>query len=226
MKKLILASLLCLGFILGANAQSKQDRTVGGFTKIKVSSAIKLVITMGSQNKVTVEAEEKVINKILTEVKDGQLKVYSKESYTTTQPVVVYVTATELNTLQASGASLVKCTNLIKAKSFTLEASGASSLILELNADAIKMEVSGASATTIKGTALQVGATVSGASSLKLEELVNKEIQINASGASSAKVYASEILKANASGSSTIKYFGSPKDKNIETSGYSSIKEG
>lgn len=226
MKKIALIGIFCLSLAGSILSQSKQDRNVGAFSKIKVSSAIKLIITMGNETKVSVEAEENVIHKIRTEVKNGELQLYSKEHYTTTKGVIVYVTTSSLTGIDASGATNVSNTNVINAKSFDVECSGASALKLDINTEDLKLDISGASVVNMKGNATRLNATISGASSLKTEELVNKETLVHASGASAAKVYAGEIFKAEASGASSIKYFGDPKDKSIETSGASSIKRG
>lgn len=226
MKKIALAGVLFLSMAGSLMSQIKQDRNVGAFSKIKVSSAIKLVITMGNEAKVSVEAEEHVIDKIKTEVKNGELHLYSKNHYSTSKGVVVYVTASALTAIDASGATNVSNTNAINAKSFDVECSGASSVKLDVNTSDLNLDISGASVVNMKGNTTRFNATISGASSLKTEELINKEALVHASGASAAKVYAGEVFKAEASGASSIKYYGDPKDKSIETSGASSIKKG
>jgi len=65
---------------------------------------------------------------------------------------------------------------------------------------------------------------ISGASSLSAENLTAESVTIEASGASRGHVHATQSLTADASGASAIYYSGDPKDRQVETSGASSIK--
>lgn len=225
MKRLLLLSLLFVGIFGSLSAQIKQDRTVGAFSKIKVQSAIKLIITIGNTNKVTVEAEEKVIDKITTEVKNDELKVYSKEGYQTEKYVVVHITVPSLSAIHASGASFVEATTPIPSKSLKIDISGASSLKLDIKTDDLSLMLSGASVASFSGSASRLSASVSGASSLKAAELASNTVEVSVSGASSAKINAKEVLKATANGASSIRYSGDPKDKSVDVSGASSVKK-
>ena len=50
------------------------------FTKIKVSSGLDLYITQGSNKEVILEADENLHDIIFTEVRDGELRIYSEKS--------------------------------------------------------------------------------------------------------------------------------------------------
>jgi hypothetical protein len=225
MKKLILLSALFIGFLTPLSAQIKQDRNVGSFTKLKVGSAIKVIITVGTQNKVVIEAEEKVIDKIKAEVNGNELHLFSKEHYSSMKTVIAYITVTELTSIHASGASAVSATSPINTKVLDIEASGASEIKLDIKTERLKLELSGASSTTFKGSTTNLEASVSGASALKAQDLTSAKTEVSASGASSAKVNASEVLKADASGASSIRYSGDPKNKSVDVSGSGSVKK-
>src|ERR1043166_3929179 len=63
-------------FSLFGSAQITQDRQVGDFTGLKVSSNIKVMLSQGDAVSVKVEAEEKDMADVKTEVKDGNLEIY------------------------------------------------------------------------------------------------------------------------------------------------------
>jgi hypothetical protein len=66
-------------------------------------------------------------------------------------------------------------------------------------------------------------ADVSGASTLKAYKLISGNVNVTSSGASNAKVFASQKLIANATGASTIKFKGEPKQVSAEGSTSSQI---
>jgi len=83
MKKII-ASLLLLGTVFFATAQktivndaNAEKRNISAFSGITVSGGIDLYLTQGNEDGIAVSAAEpKYRDKIKTEVKDGQLKIW------------------------------------------------------------------------------------------------------------------------------------------------------
>ncbi|MBN1821660.1 MAG: DUF2807 domain-containing protein, partial [Prolixibacteraceae bacterium] len=73
----LFVSLFITGMGLNANASTeKESRKVNNFHAIHVSSGIDLYLTMGDEEKLTVIADDDIIDDIVTEVKDGVLKIY------------------------------------------------------------------------------------------------------------------------------------------------------
>src|SRR5882762_8277666 len=57
------------------------DRHLSGFNAINVAGPFDVIITQGSTESVKVEAPHDVIDRILTEVNSGVLKIYTKHEY-------------------------------------------------------------------------------------------------------------------------------------------------
>lgn len=72
-------------------------------------------------------------------------------------------------------------------------------------------EVTGASYADIDGVAGSVDVEASGASKIDADQLKTTKVTVEASGASNARVFASESVDADASGASRIECIGSPK---------------
>jgi hypothetical protein len=89
--------------------------------------------------------------------------------------------------------------------------SGASKGLIEgLHADKLKIELSGASDCKITGHTDYLKVEASGASHLKALDFFARNVDVDASGASSAQVHVQKSLKVDASGASHVKYKGSP----------------
>jgi hypothetical protein len=107
-----------------------------------------------------------------------------------------------------------------------VEISGASSAnVAGVNADSLELKASGASKIKIEGEAKILEAEASGASSIDAEKLKVEDANVEANGASSATVAATNDLDLNASGASKIYYVGEPKNIKQDSSGASSIKK-
>lgn len=223
MKKSIVALSLLLCFT-GAQAQVKEERAVKDFNGLKVGSAIRVVLTMSDKESLTFEAEADVLPKLTAEVEDGILCIGSKGNTESKKPMIAYVSARSLKSIDVTGASEVELTNVLETEKLSLELSGAAELDLNLKVKKLDAEVEGAADVEIKGSAGMLSLDLSGAAKFKSSDLSAGDVKIKASGAAHAKVQAAGMLKVNASGASKVIYSGTPKDKNIYTSGAASVK--
>ena len=72
--------LFAFAFLLGTSVQAgRQTRQVSGFHGVSVSSGIDLYLTQKDVEEVVVEADSDEMEKIITEVEAGVLKIYIKQ---------------------------------------------------------------------------------------------------------------------------------------------------
>jgi hypothetical protein len=221
MKTKNIFTALLLASSVFAIAQNKQTREVSNYTKIDASGAPTISYTQSDSLSITVEAGPGDLENIETRISDNTLFIKTKGNVK--HPYKIWLSGNNLNSISASGATTFKTANTIKADSLTIEASGASNLYLYVNSRAVKSIVSGASDVTMEGNNDDLYADVSGASNFKSYKMVSSKTRVTSSGASTAKVFASQKLVANATGASTIKFKGEPKEVSAEGSTSSQI---
>ncbi|WP_439506894.1 head GIN domain-containing protein [Sediminibacterium sp.] len=213
--------------VFDANAQ---ERKVGPFKGIEISGAINLYLSQGKEEAVAVSSSEaELIGKITTVVRNNTLyisldtKGMSWKKWGNNQ-IKAYVTFTDLEKLEASGACNIRSAGKMRLSDLKLELSGASDFNGEIEAETIRIDLSGASQVTVKGTADKATYLASGASSIKAFDLAANYCKIDASGASSIRVFANKEISAEASGASSIQYKGDAVIKDFNSSGASSVK--
>lgn len=216
--------------IKDANAQ---QRTVGSFTKIKVSNAFDVYLSQGNETGVVVSASETEFrDRIKTSVSNGTLQVqfesdgnFWKKWKNHKMNLKVYISFKELETLTVGGACNVHVMNAINADDLKINLSGASDMKGKLAVKNLMVDISGASDFTVSGAADKLKISASGASDFKGFDLAVATCDADASGASSVQVTVNKSLTAQASGASDIAYKGDGSVLNIKTSGASSIKK-
>lgn len=212
--------------VVDANASPRQIS--GSFSKIKVSHALKVVLTQGDTESVVVSAsDEKYKADIITEVKNNTLHIYSDNNgmwvNKTNRKLKVYVSFKTLEALTVSGASDVAVADAIRQQSLKLEVSGASTLKAATELKSLSMDLSGASRVVLSGKVESLSAECSGASDLQAYKLEASTANLDVSGASSLDLSVSKEIAAEASGASKISYKGSATVTNLKTSGVSKI---
>jgi hypothetical protein len=203
----------------------KQERQISSFNSLEVGGAFKVFLTQGEKESLTVEADENLLEFITTEVRGNTLKISTTKDINNTNALNIYLTITNLDEMDISGACKLTCENKLKLNDLDMECSGASDVDLKLSANNIKLEFSGASQIDMFGSANEVSLDLSGASDLDALELEAEKYSADISGASHAKIYVKSELSVNVSGAASLKYKGEPKLIQTDVSGAGSLKK-
>jgi len=204
----------------------KVERKVSGFKAVAVSNGINLLVSQGSEEKVVVEAEENLIQYIRTEVSDETLRIGihgNNGSFNSHKKINVYVTAKELNALEANSGSRLKSENRIKTGNLKISSSSGSSIIVEVACVNLDASASSGSSGIISGSAATLTAEGSSGSSLVASELVAEKGNISASSGSVVVVHITKEIKADASSGGRIVVSGNPAIKDTDSSSGGSV---
>ncbi len=202
---------------------SKETRSVTGFHGISVSSGIDLYLTQKTTEEVVVEAESDDLDKIITTVEDGILKIYIKQKSWLNMNWnhdhrKVYVSFIKLDKLQASSGSDVSSESALKLDKLNLDASSGSDVKLELEANELIAESSSGSDITLKGKVAVFHVSASSGSDIDAANLESKKCHASTSSGSDIKITVTDELEANASSGGDISYSGNPASKDINES--------
>ncbi|HEV7381310.1 MAG TPA: head GIN domain-containing protein [Dyadobacter sp.] len=226
MKGLIFTGFLGILLSVTVYAQDSRNFQVSGFNKLSMGSAFKIEVRQGSNFSVNTTGRSEDLNDLDAKVTGGVLRLgYKGSNWNKNRKTVnVSITMPSLQAVDFSGASQANVAKFSGVTNMAIEVSGASKVNMELASQKVTVDLSGASSLTLTGRADVLNGEISGASSFKGRDFQSKEVNLEASGASSAAVVANNALRAEASGASSIKYSGSVKDVHSSTSGASSVK--
>jgi len=221
--------ILLAVIILGSNIQSfafssekTENRNLKNYNSIKVSSGIDLYLRMGETEEVKVVADGDIIDKVITEVKDGTLKIYMKQNnnwnWGTTKSRKVYVSVKTLERLDASSGSDVNSENTLTGESLKVSASSGSDVNIDIHYKNFSLDTSSGSDARISGKTKHFEAESSSGSDIKAQDLESVICKVSVSSGSDATVNVSDELYANASSGGDVRYYGNPQVKDINES--------
>ncbi|HLX65805.1 MAG TPA: head GIN domain-containing protein [Puia sp.] len=204
-------------------------RPVKGFHGIRVSSAINLYLSQGSEEKVVVSASDvKMRDRIKTEVIDGILVIRLEGSWKWwhlgNSKLKAYVSYSMLDEITASGASDVFVDGVISGDKLALNLSGASDFKGAIKVNQLSVDQTGASDSHLTGQVAGAATfRLSGASDVKGYDLVVETCSAHASGASDVQITVNKELEADCSGASGVYYKGSGVLRESHSSGASNV---
>ena len=223
---LITSSCLFDGFtgIKGNEYVITEERSLNDdFNAIKVSQGITLFLTQDNEESLTVEADENIMEILITEVTDDVLKIYFKENVYRAKARNVYLSTNNIESIKASSGAEVRSENTLNTSSLSLKSSSGSSMRLLVNANEVQCSSSSGADIRIKGETSTLSTNASSGSHIDADELISANTTARASSGANINVYASDNLNASASSGGNIDYKGSPKTIDKDTSSGGSV---
>lgn len=129
--------LLTVGFSTACNSW-KKDRSVSDFTNLSVGGGIDVYLTQGNSEKLTIEAKGVEEDSVISEVRNGTLKLYVDRKKTIGWPfgrhnnATAYLTFRQLKNIVASNGAYVFSKGVLTFSDLNAKASGGANIIAEL----------------------------------------------------------------------------------------------
>ncbi len=201
-----------------------EDRSISSnFDEIKVQQGIHLYLTQENSTEIKVEADENIIDLLITEVKNNVLKVYFEKNVYKAKARNVYLTTSDISRIRTSSGASVKSENTLQVSSLDLDSSSGSSIRVYVRADEVTSSSSSGADIDIFGKTNSFSAHASSGSSIDADELEAVDAYAKASSGANINVNVSGKLTAKASSGGDIDYEGNPKDVNKSTSSGGSV---
>jgi len=171
---------------------------------------------------VKIVADNDIIDELITDVKDGTLRIYMKKtnwfSWGFNKSRKAFVSVKELNRIVASSGSDVRSENTLKGENLEVKTSSGSDVVLDVIYKNFSLDSSSGSDAKVSGKVKTFEAEASSGSDIKAQNLESGICRVKASSGSDASVNVSDELYAKASSGADIRYYGNPTIKEIDES--------
>ncbi|NQV76819.1 MAG: DUF2807 domain-containing protein [Lutibacter sp.] len=201
-----------------------EDRNINSdFDVIKVQQGINLYLTQGNSTELNVEADENILDLLITEVKNGELKVYFDKNVYRAKARNVYLTTNTISKIKTSSGASVKTENTLQVNSLDLDSSSGSSIKIYVNAEEVTSKSSSGADIDIYGKTQTFSANASSGSSIDADKLETVDAYAKASSGANIDVNVSGKFTANASSGGDIDFEGNPTNVDKDTSSGGSV---
>lgn len=226
-----------------------ENRNVGQFSGLEVSSGIKVVFAQDNSTSVKVFADADKLHNVITKVENGILKITIDNKGAKNlrfKNLSVNVSSPKIDKIKTSSGSNFTTVNEIRGKEMTLDASSGSAVVgkfqisgvsnveassgsnikISINSNKVLVRSSSGSGLTLEGNTNYVSIDASSGSSCKAEQLRANIGVVESTSGSSVSVNAKDELTVRASSAGSVRYKGNPRiESNISKSSAGSLHQ-
>lgn len=205
----------CDDVIIGSGRVVQEAREVGSFNAIDISGAFTVYLSQGDEESLVLETDDNLMELVDTYVRGGRLYIETRGIGIRNSTMKAHITVKDLKEIEASGAVKIIGKTSLNFDRLDIDVSGAAEIEMELYGNRMDLEISGAGKSYLKGEVEKVRISLSGASKTDAEELYTRVMNVDISGAGSARVNVRDQLSASVSGAGSVRYIGDP---NVQSS--------
>ena len=199
--------------IRGSGRVIQEKRDVHGFSEVRLSGVGDLSIQQGSQESLTVEADDNILPRIRTEVEGTTLVIglEPRVSVSPTAGIRYQLTVRELSGLTVSGSGEIQSSSL-RSQDLKVHVSGSGKIRLsDLTASTLAAEISGSGTVEMSGKVDSQRIQISGSGDYDCGQLQSDTAEVTVSGSGDSRVWAEKSLSIHVSGSGDVEYYGNPQ---------------
>jgi len=189
--------------IKGNGNEVSKNFEVSNFSAVDASHAYEIELSVGNETSVKIETDENLMKYVEVSVKNNTLYIGTENNINIRGKMKAYITTPNLNGISLSGACKINADGI--------------------NSENFAIEFSGACSGSVSGKSKNVNVDLSGATKLNASELKSSNVKVDVSGASKCEIFSDNSLSVDASGASSVKVYGNPQDLKTDLSGASKI---
>lgn len=197
-----------------------EDRPVTMFRSISNKGPFNVIITMGSNEAVRVEADPTIIKYVETVVEPWfplvlQIR-FSNLLYNQPIPpyrgaINVYVSAKALSNIENQGSGPINLTPMLNANDVQILISGSGDVQVPMEVTSLNIVQSGSGDFFTTGKAKNANINISGSGNFHGKDLRTQQTNVNIQGSGNADVYCENSLSVGIDGSGNVRFGGQPR---------------
>lgn len=215
--------------IKGNGKMTTTNRTTADYENIALTGSMDVVLVTGKEGNLKIEAEENLMQYIITEVVGEELNILVKKGISlkpsSNRSITITVPYQDLQRLSLTGSGDISSSEEIMAENFEAKITGSGNIKLGLQAKNARASVTGSGDIELKGSSTDLNCKVTGSGNIRAFGLECQNVDAMLVGSGKIQVNASEELIANIPGAGDIVYIGNPKKESFKTLGAGSISK-
>lgn len=188
-----------------------ETRNVSETDRISAAGSYNIRLIQGPSFSVKVEADENLMPYIITENRDGELKIHTKDKYSinTDHDINITITLDKLSKLSIAGSSNVNGEGkFTSSNGLDLAIAGSGNIDINVNAPDVESTIAGTGDISLTGETKNSEIHIAGVGNYDAQNLMSENVKVHIAGSGNAKVFAENLLDIDIAGSGDVYYKG------------------
>ncbi len=232
-----IATILLVCMTVQANAWTKKvkgngnvvtkNRTTADYEKIAVGGSFDVTLVAGEEGKLTIKIEDNLDEYLITEVKDGKLKIKWKKGINvkTSKGVKITVPFEQINAVTLGGSGTIKTVDVISSHELSIAVAGSGNMYLDVKTSDLNSSVAGSGNMTLNGVTTTLDCKIAGSGNFRGYQLSTVDANAKIAGSGNIHATINGKLTAKIAGSGSVKYEGNATVENVKISGSGSVRK-
>ena len=190
-----------------------QEYHLSDFSGLSMGIEGNVIITIGSEQKVVVEAQREVLDHLNTIVRNSTWNITLDKCFRKYSDANITVTVPSLEYVGLSSTGSILSNSTINANNFKVSLSGSGTIDLTLDANEVNTSISGSGSMNLSGTTNAHDVSISGSGNVNSYGLTSNNANVRISGSGNSFVSVDNELDVSISGSGNVVYDGNPEIK-------------
>ena len=226
MRKSIVAAVIAASAATSACGHSRSEDggptvarnyQVGGFDQIEVAGPYDVTVRTGTQPGVQVRGNQKLIEKMVVEVRGDKLVIRPEERHgwfhwgSTHGKAEIAVTVPQLRAASLAGAGGISI-DKVQGDSFDGDIAGSGDLSIQsLDVGSLKVSIAGAGSVTGTGKAGSADYDIAGSGDVAADRITVEDLTVSIAGSGNVRAHATRAAKVDIMGSGDVEVKGGAK---------------
>ncbi len=198
---------------------TEELRTEPPFHSIILEGSMDVFITQDTTYNIKVEAGEKVIDYIKTDVENGELVIReTSNNIFNDKPIRVYVSVDSLEQIEINGSGNISASQ-VYGQLMKLDINGSGDMDMDVQAHSIDLEIRGSGNVELLGNVDLLDIEVEGSGDVYSRYLYSNDCFIEIDGSGDATIHATDNLDIEIDGSGDVYYYGNPTNVSTTING-------
>ena len=188
-----------------------EDRNVSRADKIKSYGSFDILVIQGSTPSVKVEADENLLEYIVTHNEGDDLVIKARDNYNlrSDDPIKITITTNELEELDVAGSGNVKGEGKFSGRDhLKISVAGTGNVELAVNTPKIESNIAGTGNISLSGETRDSKIEIAGMGDYNASNLKSENVEIHIAGSGNTHVFAESKLEVHIAGSGDVFYKG------------------
>lgn len=201
-----------------------ETRQVASFRAIEASGSVKVELLQAEEVGLTVEADDNLLELVVTEVDNEVLKIHLKERVGKHEALDVRVDFVAIESLRASAGARVTSVNTLAGLALELIISSGAFSELDLDFETLTLEATAGAHAKLRGKVNELFLKSNAGSEVDASQLQANTAEIFSSSGAVNHVFVNNEMSIDASSGALVSYGGQPVIKSMKTNSGAEVK--